>query len=922
MIDSELLTRFVEHDDSDALAMLVRRHVDWVNSMAVRLVRDPALADDVTQGVFVLLARKAASLRRQTVLASWLFVVTRYCASAALRKELRRRQHERKAAAMRLKTSDPSEDAPAWEALSPILDELVGRLRETDRQAVLLRFYQSKSFPEIGQAMEISEDAARKRVQRAVDRLRELFAIKGVSIGAGALATTLSTNLSAQASAAVVTSATAAATATTITPLAEGAASLLLWASLKPAAIAVASVFALTITTAVLFKTTAVNQVAAAPAAHASATASVIAGRVITSDEKPVAAARVMFIHTLENATRIVGESTSDSDGNFQFAAAQNQGRFVLVHADGFGLTAAAISPEHSPDEPMEVVMLPPTDLHVKLILPDDKPAAGVSVSPKYIRAQPPDFSMSVYWILELPAEIAEKYTATTDDRGMCVISGLPAEGSTSLQTRDERIAQVTSGRAVNLGDPQATREWLIRVHPGGGFRGRVIGADGKPAAGMRVAAQTTNESLLHGWDDDITDADGRYHLKQLPAGKYNVALDIQEELSKKSTAAAIENVALGAGETATTPDVKLIAGALLTGRVTVKEGGTPVPNVPLGIYGPAHPRSGAWVGNTTTGADGTYALRVPPGTQYVYFSGGMPIGFEAEGSTGGEITVADGAIGTVNFELRRTRGTTLNGRVVDPDGNTVGGATVCIGRPSNEVAGTLFDTVKTDADGKFTVPVATEGTELRARKGRHWITPKPFTLGRSGAKDVTLVVYKDARSSARVRIVGPDTKPMPGLRVEVSAWNQHAGYSIDERTTDADGWCVFKRLAPDTRHSARVESPRGFGTGNLDLRLEPGKPSDHQIEMVRADSFVGGIVLDDKGQPLPDVAVIMSGPRTAWQETSSDAAGRFRFDNVVAGEQVHIHARENDPGEPHTTALAGREDVAIFFRSQQRAKR
>src|SRR6185503_2019668 len=107
MTDSQLLARFVDQNDSDALAELVRRHVHWVDSMARRLVHDPALADDVTQAVFVLLARKSPSLRRQTVLANWLFVVTRYCASSALRKELRRRRHERKAAAMRQQANDP-----------------------------------------------------------------------------------------------------------------------------------------------------------------------------------------------------------------------------------------------------------------------------------------------------------------------------------------------------------------------------------------------------------------------------------------------------------------------------------------------------------------------------------------------------------------------------------------------------------------------------------------------------------------------------------------------------------------------------------------------------------------------------------------------------------------------------------------------
>jgi RNA polymerase sigma factor (sigma-70 family) len=915
MTDSQLLTRFVEHHDSDALAELVRRHVDWVNSMARRLVHDPALADDVTQAVFVLLARKAHSMRRQTVLASWLFVVTRYCASGALRQELRRRRYERKAAAMRAQSTDPSTDPPAWETLSPVLDELVGRLREADRQALLLRFYQSKSFGEIGEAMAISEEAARKRVTRAVDRLRDLFAHRGVSVGAGALAASLSTNLTGHASAAVISSTTAAATATAVTPLAKSAAGLMLWASLKPVAIAAAMVFAATVTTAVLMENVAATQVARAQTARASAPAAVLLGRVITSAEKPVAGARVLALHTIDNAAKLVAETTSDADGKFAFPSDTGPRSFVMIQANGFGLTAAAIGPDVSADEPMEVVMMPPTDLHVKLIGPGDAPAAGVSVSPKYVRAQPPDFSPSVFWMVELPVEVAPQYTATTNERGECVISGLPADGSTSLQTLDERFAQITSNNSVSLGDPQATKEFIIHVQPGGAFRGRVIHTDGTPAAGIRVGAQSTDGSSSPGWDDDITDAAGRYHLKQLPAGPYNIALDLLGDTGKQFTAAALENISLRAGETVTPPDLKLITGALLTGRVTVKEDGQPVPNVTIGIYGPAHPRIGAWVGNTTTGADGTYAVRLPPGSQYVYFSSALPAGYESTGPSDSEIKLADGAVGTLNFEVRRTRGATVSCRVVDPDGGAISGATVCIARPAQDVAGSLFDTVKTDTEGKFTVTLAPAGTELRARKGRHWITEQAYKVPKGAAKEITLVLRKDAHSMARIRVVGPDGKAMPDIKVEVDAWNAHAGYPVDKRTTDADGWCFFKGLAPDTRHSAHVWNAKGFGTGQVDLRLEPGKQSDYRIDMVRADSFVGGIVLDEKGQPLPEIELTISGGRTPWQKTKTDGAGRFRFENVVAGEEVQLYARDNDAGEPPTKAQAGREDVAIFFR-------
>src|SRR5688572_26254284 len=127
MSDRELLALYVERDDQSAFGELVRRHVDWVHSMARRLTRDEALAADVTQGVFALLSRKAGRLKREVTLSGWLFLVTRFGAMRLLRDETRRRGHERKAASMRSVIQEPV-DSVEWEELAPMLDELVSQL--------------------------------------------------------------------------------------------------------------------------------------------------------------------------------------------------------------------------------------------------------------------------------------------------------------------------------------------------------------------------------------------------------------------------------------------------------------------------------------------------------------------------------------------------------------------------------------------------------------------------------------------------------------------------------------------------------------------------------------------------------------------------------------------------------------------------
>jgi RNA polymerase sigma factor (sigma-70 family) len=212
--------------------------------MARRLVADRALADDVAQTVFILLAQKAQSLRRETVLSSWLFTVTRYASSAARREQARRRKHEKEAAAMREQASMPP-DEPQWEQLAPILDELVARLRSSDRQAVLLRFYEQKTFPEIGTTLLISEEAARKRVSRAIEQLRGLFARKGVTMGATTLAAAMAANVAGTAGAAGLSFAvgsTLAVQSGTTAAIVKGASTMMFWAALKPAAMVLAAI--------------------------------------------------------------------------------------------------------------------------------------------------------------------------------------------------------------------------------------------------------------------------------------------------------------------------------------------------------------------------------------------------------------------------------------------------------------------------------------------------------------------------------------------------------------------------------------------------------------------------------------------------------------------------------------------------------
>ena len=213
--DAQLLREYAERRAEPAYGELVRRHVDLVYSAARRMVRDEHLAEDVTQAVFLALARNAGQLWDHPVLSGWLHQTARNLAANVVRSDVRRRAREQKAAAMNdLLSAEP--DAP-WEEIAPQLDAALGDLSEPDRNALLLRYYERKSSREVAERLGTTEEAAKKRVSRAVDRLRELLAKRGVAAGAGGLVTLLAANAVQSAPAGLALSITTSAALASVT---------------------------------------------------------------------------------------------------------------------------------------------------------------------------------------------------------------------------------------------------------------------------------------------------------------------------------------------------------------------------------------------------------------------------------------------------------------------------------------------------------------------------------------------------------------------------------------------------------------------------------------------------------------------------------------------------------------------------------
>jgi RNA polymerase sigma factor (sigma-70 family) len=205
MQDLELLRCYANEGSELAFRELVNRHVNVIHSAVLRQVGgDAHLAQDIVQRVFISLARKAKTLPAPTIVLGWLYTAARLEAARALRTEIRRRQREEKAHAMNAPNRETSDEAVPWKEVAPILDNAMAALTDADRAAVLLRYFSGKSFSEIGQAFALSEGAARKRVDRAIEKLRQVLRRRGLVSSCAALGVTLSAHAATAPSSALL----------------------------------------------------------------------------------------------------------------------------------------------------------------------------------------------------------------------------------------------------------------------------------------------------------------------------------------------------------------------------------------------------------------------------------------------------------------------------------------------------------------------------------------------------------------------------------------------------------------------------------------------------------------------------------------------------------------------------------------------
>ncbi len=239
--DFELLQDYLRTGSEPAFTELVTRHKGLVYASALRQTANPALAEEITQAVFIVLARKAEKIKPGVVLSGWLFQATRFAARDALKREQRRVLRETNSLLMNPESEQspaPEEESIRWNEIAPALDDSIASLGEKDRHALLLRYFEQRKLADVGKSLGLSEDATRKRIERALEKLKLLLGKRGVVASVTLLAGALMANAAPLAPATLTISTTTAAGAG-ITSIAKGTIALMAWSKTKIAALTV-----------------------------------------------------------------------------------------------------------------------------------------------------------------------------------------------------------------------------------------------------------------------------------------------------------------------------------------------------------------------------------------------------------------------------------------------------------------------------------------------------------------------------------------------------------------------------------------------------------------------------------------------------------------------------------------------------------
>jgi len=536
-----------------------------------------------------------------------------------------------------------------------------------------------------------------------------------------------------------------------------------------------------------------------------------VSGTVLTREGRPAVGVTVSWVDVNHRPVDRRDSVVTDAKGQFSFPAAdllfrQSEKPVLLAEQPEIGPAGAYV---RYPNQRITIIIAQPlVELQITLRDTGGRPVTGLPVQ---LTGMMIDIERS-YQAIPLPAELP---ILRTDDNGSVMLPDIPMGAIIEMTDVDKKFTAIRVSNIPHF-PPARTRYAAtpITLYPAGTISGRVYYADTQqPAVGIGVSVQGRIGRTL-------TDKEGRYAITQLPPGKYDVILDIDEERAKQWSAPAHDSVPVSANENVENIDFPLKHGALISGRVTTADTGKPVVGILVLTINPAD-RYRTWRQVVRTDAEGRYTLSAPAGELQLLI-GGLPPEFIRPANAVSSLIVKDGENRTIDYTLPRSSIQPIHGQVVGPDGKPVPAAEVYI-MPNQDGAWPVCITA--DDKGKFTfdpLPVT-----LLARSGEMaTLEATPLTAG----GDVILRLSDHAIAGVSGLVVDREGKPLTGILVNSSILSGNKGGIGPEVYTDADGRYTLTGLWPNQHYRAMAAIPENYaewlssGEDSVDFTLQPGE--------------------------------------------------------------------------------------------------